>query len=85
METPVARIDIMPTFEGFDTTEVECNRPDLIVISEKGGIYQMNLTKKHGDFKFLKYRYVTQLGRYFGLTLNDKVTRLYTTVNFLVE
>ena len=45
----------------------------------------MNLTKKHGDFKFLKYRFATQLGRYFGLTLNDKVTRLYTTVNFLVE
>jgi len=45
----------------------------------------MNLIKKFGNFKFLKYRFVTQLGRYFGLTLNDKVTRLYTTVNFLVE
>ena len=24
-----------------------------------------------------------QLGRHFGLTVNDKVTRLYTLVNFL--
>ena len=28
---------------------------------------------------------MTQIGRYFGVTLNDKVTRLYTTVNFLVD
>ena len=85
MDTPVAKLDIMPTFEGFNSPEVQCNTPDFIVISEKGNIYQMNLTKKYGDFKFLKYRFVTQLGRYFSITLNEKVTRLYTTVNFLVE
>ena len=28
---------------------------------------------------------MTQVGRYFAITLNDKVTRLYTTVNFLVD
>ena len=28
---------------------------------------------------------MTQIGRYFAITLNDKVTRLYTTVNFLVD
>ena len=56
------------------------------LISEKGRIYQINLEKKEGEpFSYLKYRDITQLGRYFGITLNDKVTRLYTTVNFLVE
>ena len=41
--------------------------------------------KKGGlPFTYLKYREIAQLGRYFGLTLNNKVTRLYTTVNFLV-
>ena len=56
------------------------------LISQKGRIYQINLEKKEGEpFSYLKYRDITQLGRYFGVTLNDKVTRLYTTVNFLVE
>ena len=46
----------------------------------------MNLKKKEGPpFFFMKYRSINQLGRYFSLTLNDKVTRLYTTVNFLLE
>ena len=33
----------------------------------------------------MKYRDITQLGRYFSISLNEKTTRLYTTVNFLVE
>lgn len=46
----------------------------------------MNLRKKEGPpFFFAKYQTSNQLGRYFGLTLNDSVTRLYTTVNFLLE
>jgi hypothetical protein len=46
----------------------------------------MNLKKKEGPpFSYMKYRSINQLGRYFSLTLNDKVTRLYTTVNFLLE
>lgn len=63
---------------------MECNIPEVRLISEKGSIYQLNLTKKEGTFTFLKYKYITQIGRYFTITLNDKVTRLYTTVNFLV-
>ena len=86
MDDPVAKLDILPTFEGFDHPEVECKIPKVHLLSEKGCIYQINLQKKSGTpFKFLRYRDVTQIGRYFGLSLNDKVTRLYTTVNFLVE
>ena len=56
------------------------------MFSQKGCIYQINLQKKtEKPFRFLRYRDVTQIGRYFGITLNEKVTRLYTTVNFLVE
>ena len=44
------------------------------------------LSKKEGSpFKYMRYQDINQLGRYFSLSLNDKVTRLYTTVNFLVE
>ena len=46
----------------------------------------MNLKKKEGPpFFFMRYQTINQLGRYFTLTLNDNVTRLYTTVNFLLE
>lgn len=55
------------------------------LISEKGKIYQMNLGRKVGIFKHLKYTNIYQIGRYYALKLNNKVTRLYTTVNFLVE
>ena len=85
MDAPVARLDIEPTFHGFDAPEVECNIPTVKLISKKGKIYQMNLSKKEGKFGFLKYKDISQIGRYFTITLNDKVTRLYTTVNFLVE
>jgi hypothetical protein len=85
MDNPVARLAIQPTFEGFDKPEVECQIPHVHLISGKGNVYQINVYKKHGQFKYTKYTDITQLGRYFGLTLNDKVTRLYTTVNFLVE
>ena len=83
---PVARLSISSTFEGYDMTEVECEIPKVHMISQKGSIYQINLKKRYGSqFKFTGYRDITQLGRYFSITLNDKVTRLYTTVNFLVE
>ena len=34
-------------------------------------------------FEYIGYQYVHQLGRFFSLTLNKKVTRLYTNVGFL--
>lgn len=43
----------------------------------------MLLTKKEGNFEFNRYTDMAQLGRYYSLTLNDAVTRLYTSVNFL--
>ena len=48
MDTPVAKLDIVPTFEGFDKPEVECNIPKVRLLSQKGRIYQINLTKKEG-------------------------------------
>ena len=34
-------------------------------------------------FEYVGYQDVHQLGRFFSLTLNKKVTRLYTSVGFL--
>ena len=36
------------------------------------------------QFAFTKYQEINQLGRYYSITLNGKITRLYTSVNFLV-
>lgn len=86
MDDPIAKLDIPPTFDGFDAPEVECNIPQVQIVSEKGSIYQINLTRKEGaPFVFLKYRDIDQIGRYFSVSLNNNVTRLYTTVGFLVK
>lgn len=85
LDAPVARLQIPPTFEGLGIVEVECEPPVVRCICEKGRIYQINLRRKEGAFRFLGYTEVAQIGRYFSLSLNDKVTRLYTTVNFLVQ
>ena len=43
---PIARLDIRSTFEGFNSVEVACSVSRMLLISKKGGIYQMNLKKK---------------------------------------
>ena len=46
-------------------------------------IFELLLTRKDGEaFGFQKYRSVNQLGRFFSVTLNRSVTRLYSTVSF---
>lgn len=83
---PVARLDIPPTFEGLEEGEADCKIPAVEVICEKGPIYMISLESGGGrPFVYRKYREVSQLGRYFSITLNNKVTRLYTQVNFLVK
>ena len=44
----------------------------------------MYLKKGGKQFSFNKYTSPCQIGRYHSITLNDTVTRLYTSVNFLV-
>lgn len=86
MDDPVARVNIEPTFDGFETPEVECVIPEIKLISQKGNIYQINLFKKSGaPFTFLGYKDISQIGRFYSISLNENVTRLYTTVNFLVD
>ena len=49
-------------------------------------IYRLWLAKKKGGrFRFDRYRDVSQLGRYFTVTLNKSTTRLYSTVNFILD
>ena len=51
-------------------------------ISEKTQIYAIGLVQEMGHLYYLGYSDSRQLGQYYSLTLG-KITRLYTTVNFL--
>ena len=43
----------------------------------------MKLKKKEGMFKYRGYVSLSQIGRYYALNADDKITRLYTSVAFL--
>lgn len=45
----------------------------------------MGLLKEKGEFTFTGYSEVSQLGQYYSLTMNKKITRLYTVVNFITR
>lgn len=46
-------------------------------------IYASYLSPSSGNFKYKGYEDLSQIGKYFTLTIGDKKTRLYTMVNFL--
>jgi hypothetical protein len=52
-------------------------------ISVGGNIYELHLTLPNSELKFLRYFDFKQFGRFYCLTLNHSMTRLYTCVNFL--
>ena len=43
----------------------------------------MKLKKKEGWLEYRGYTSVAQIGRYYALNADDKITRLYTSVAFL--
>ena len=49
-------------------------------------IYEVRLVKDEGfNFEFKGITSIDQLGRFYSLTMDSKITRLYTTVNFLAD
>jgi hypothetical protein len=54
--------------------------------SISNNIYEVRLVKKDGfNFRFNGVTNLTQLGRFYSLTKDEKVTRLYTAVNFMAN
>lgn len=80
----MAKLGIPPTFLNLEENDVKVVIDRINLLSVKGSIYEMRLKRLQGNFQFNKYRELSQLGRFFSITLNKSVTRLYTTVNFLV-
>ena len=46
-------------------------------------IYVPYLASNFQPFSFRGYEDVSQLGKYYALTIDDSLTRLYSVVNFL--
>jgi hypothetical protein len=79
---PIGWINIPSNYDGFNLGEVKVNVKQIIEVSKKGKIYEIQLEKSSDRFTFRKYEDLCQLGRFYSLTVNQ-TTRLYTTVNFL--
>lgn len=83
LDNPIGLISIPPLYSGHSKNYNEVSLVQVSHISEKGSIYEMRLANKAQPFAFQRYTTPEQLGRYYALTLDNKVTRLYTSVSFL--
>jgi hypothetical protein len=81
--SPVAKIHIPAVYLGLETDITEVEIFNVEPISEKCSIYELQLKKKEGRFAFNGYHSLRQIGRYYSLTADNKITRLYTSVAFL--
>jgi hypothetical protein len=83
LNNPIALINIPPLYSGHRKDYDEVSLAQISHISEKGSIYEIRLTNKSQKYVFQRYTTAEQLGRYYALTLDNKVTRLYTSASFL--
>ena len=62
--------------------ENECAIFNLQQLSRDSSVYLLELIPKNeGRFEYKVFQDVSQLGQYFTLMINNKKTRLYTSVN----
>ena len=80
---PIAKLVIPQTYNGFRDEINEGEIKYKNIVSEKTQIYSLGITLKYGNLKFLGYTDLRQLGQYYSFTIINKITRIYTTVNFL--
>jgi hypothetical protein len=78
----VARIDIALPYSGMPSAPFPVSVASIQSISIKCQIYHIELRSEAG-LQFEGYSDVAQLGRFYSLTADSRVTRLYTAVNFL--
>jgi hypothetical protein len=83
LDAPIAKISIPAVYSGLEVDTTEVVLSSALLISRRSAIYELRLKKKTGRFVFNGYTSLKQLGRYYSLTADNKITRLYTTVGFL--
>jgi hypothetical protein len=81
--SPIAKLHIPALYAGLEDDITEVELPTVQMISDKCSIYELRLKKKEGRFEFKGYTSLRQVGRYYALTVDNKTTRLYTSVAFL--
>ena len=79
---PIAKYERVNPYEGM-IEENYCAIQSLKKLSANSTVYLLELSPPTGKFGYLGCRNISQLAQYFILTINDKKTRLYTSVNCL--
>ena len=79
---PVAKIYIpLSVYSGLNYDSNDTRVSKIQLISAKDNIYLLDIQSKGPNtFNYQGYSTLKQLGRYASLTLNNIITRLYTTV-----
>lgn len=77
---PIAALAITPTYEMQELTTVRISQ---MFCHDKNGIIHTIYFELPPGSHFRGYTDLTQIGQYYSLTVNKKLTRLYTAVNFL--
>jgi hypothetical protein len=80
---PIAKLCTAPTYEGFRGEIIEADIKYKACISEKTQIFSLGIVPKYNKIRYLGYTDVKQLGQYYSFTIIKKITRIYTSVNFL--
>ena len=80
---PIAKLVAPPTYSGMNFEVNDGVIQFMKCISEKTQIFSIGIVQKYVPLVFLGYSDVRQLGQFYSLTIDNKITRLYTTVNFL--
>ena len=80
---PIAKLCTPPTYEGFGSEIIEAVINYKFCISEKTQIFSLGIVPKYDRIRYLGYTDIRQLGQYYSFTIIKKITRIYTSVNFL--
>lgn len=80
---PIAKLVMPSTYSGINFEVNDGVIKYMNCVSEKTQIYSIGIVQNYLPLVFLGYTDVRQLGQFYSLTINKKLTRLYTAVNFL--
>ena len=59
----------------------ECEIQSLRELNKASSVYLIQLSSKGDPFHYAGFQSISQLGQYYTVTINDRKTRLYTSVN----
>ena len=80
---PIAKLVTPSTYSGIKYEVNDGMIKYMNCISVKTQIYSIGIVQRFMPLVFLGYSDLRQLGQYYSLTINGRITRLYTSVNFL--